>query len=235
MPVANLCSDRSSTASYSRNTAVVTSGMQRRSATAYSTLLLAPSWLRSPATRTEVSSTTRMAKSYVTSYRMSTYSVFRTGNEAGSSTGGTTMTSTRSRPTDRRRLHSSLVFVANPASAPTITSSTSRRIRMGTAESGLRSSVQIIWPTADWLTVHGGLYVLPGAFLESNRERVRDSARIPDEPEVDRVPRAEWPQERRPSSSQQIGEGPPSSWAYTRRRAKIRRRADGRPRGRRTV
>ena len=51
---------------------MVTSGVQRPSATAKSTLLLAPSWLLSPATSTDVSSTTRIGELYVTSYGMST-------------------------------------------------------------------------------------------------------------------------------------------------------------------
>ena len=59
VPVARRCSGRFRTSSYSRNSAVVTRGITRRSATNSSNLLLAPSRLCSPATTTELSRTTR--------------------------------------------------------------------------------------------------------------------------------------------------------------------------------
>jgi hypothetical protein len=44
--------------------------------------------------------------------------------------------STESRPVDYHQQRNALVFTANPVLAPTITSSTSRRIRTGTAALG---------------------------------------------------------------------------------------------------
>jgi hypothetical protein len=51
---------------------------------------------------------------------------------AGWTTDGATSTSTGCRPVDCERRHNSRVSRQHPASAPTITSSTSRRIRTGT-------------------------------------------------------------------------------------------------------